>query len=169
VGARGDGTLFAPDGRVAGLVQKMAGARWFARVAPHVVPAMDRALSKVTGGRASFSGLAVPTMVLTTTGARTGQARPTPLATLPEAGGSYLVVGSNFGRERHPAWSANLLAHPEATVTFRGATTPVRAELLDGDARAQAWRQLLVAWPTYAQYAERVQRDLRVFRLSPIA
>lgn len=154
---------------MAGIVQRVAATPGFARVAPRLVPALDRALSTLTGGRASFSGLAVPTIVLTTTGARSGQARSTPLATLPEAGGSFLVVGSNFGRARHPAWTANLLARPRATVTWRGSTAPVRAELLGGRARAEAWEQLLVVWPTYARYAERVSRELRVFRLHPAA
>lgn len=148
-------------------VQAMAAAPWFARVAPHVVPPMDRALMAVTRGRASFSGLAVPTIELTTTGARSGLPRVAPLASLPEADGSFLVVGSNFGRERHPAWTANLLHHPEATVGFRGTTTPVRAQLLEGADRDEAWARLRVVWPTYDRYAERVDRQLRVFRLVP--
>lgn len=161
-----EGTVVSPDSWLAKGIQRMAGAAWFARLGPHVVPPMDRALLKVTRGKASFSGLAVPTIELTTTGARSGLPRPAPLAALPDDDGSFLVVGSNFGRERHPAWSGNLLKEPAATVTFRGATFPVHAQLLEGDEKAAAWAKLRVVWPTYDRYAARVTRELRVFRLT---
>ncbi|HET7721027.1 MAG TPA: nitroreductase family deazaflavin-dependent oxidoreductase, partial [Acidimicrobiales bacterium] len=85
----------------------MAGSPAFAKVAPKVVPRLDRALHRVTGGRVILSGGMVPSLMLTTTGAKTGQPRKTPLATVPHDGALYLV-GSNFGRESHPAWSGNL-------------------------------------------------------------
>jgi deazaflavin-dependent oxidoreductase (nitroreductase family) len=77
------------------------------------------------------------------------------------------VVGSNFGKEHHPAWTANLLAHPEATVGYRGTVVPVTAELLDGDARDRAWADLRRVWPLYDRYEDRAGRSLRVFRLAP--
>ncbi len=118
-------------------------------------------------GRVVLSGSLVPSLVLESTGARTGQRRTTPLACLPEEDGSFLVVGSNFGRERHPAWTANLRAHPRATVTYRGRTVPVTATLLDGDEKAEVWPRLTAVWPNYDRYTEASGRDLRVFRLVP--
>jgi deazaflavin-dependent oxidoreductase (nitroreductase family) len=142
--------------------------RWFPRLAPHVFPPLDRWVNRVTGGRRFLSQLFVPTILLTTTGARSGQPRPTPLACVPTGGDRFLVVGSNYGGERHPAWTGNLLAHPEATVTTDGRVLAVHAELLTGDERADAWRELVAAYPPWEAYAARAPRELRVFRLAPV-
>lgn len=147
----------------------MGSSRWFERHGPRAASRIDRAVSRLTGGRFTMSGLTVPTLVLTTTGARSGQPRTTALATLPEDDGSFLVVGSNAGAERHPAWTGNLLAHPRATVVHRGRTLDVDAHLLEGDARAAAWTRLVEHWPSYDTYAAKTSRQLRVFRLAPAA
>lgn len=147
------------------VVQRAAASHAFAPLAKNVVPPLDRFLSRVTGGRFMLAALLAPSLVLTARGARSGQPRSTPLVTLPDEDGSFLVVGSNFGQPRHPAWTGNLLTHPEATVTYRGATFPVRARLLTGVERAQAWPRLTRIWPVYDRYADRSGRELRVFRL----
>jgi deazaflavin-dependent oxidoreductase (nitroreductase family) len=139
----------------------------FARVAPSVVPRLDRWVHRLTGGRTTMSAGMVPTLLLTTTGAQSGRARTVPLACLPDDG-SFYVVGSNFGRERHPAWTANLLAEPRASLSFAGTDHDVTAHLLSTDEKAAAWPRLLAAWPAYDDYAERSGRDLRVFRLDPV-
>lgn len=148
-------------------VQRVSGAPWFARVGPKVVPPLDRALHRLTGGRFLLGQAVVPSLVLTTTGAVSGLPRRAPLACLPEPDGSWIVVGSNFGRDKHPAWSGNLLKNPEAEVSFRGRTVPVTARLLDDAERAEIWPRLLEVWPVYDRYAGRVTRQLRVFRLTP--
>lgn len=155
------------DGPVGRAVQRAASSRLFAPVARHVVPPVDRALARMSGGHLMLSAALVPSLVLTAIGAKTGEVRRTPLATLPEDDGSFLVVGSNFGQERHPAWTANLLAHPSATVTFRGRTLPVTARLVEADERAAVWPRITRVWPTYDRYAEMSGRELRVFRLVP--
>ena len=147
-------------------VQKMAGSALFLKVAPKVVPHLDRAVYRLSGGKRIMSGGVVPTLVLHTTGAKSGQRRTTPLATMRD-GGSFYVVGSNFGQQKHPAWSANLLAHPDATVSYRGRTLGVHAHLLDDEERQQAWPRLLKVWPNYDRYVELSGRQLRVFRLDP--
>ncbi|MFI6520496.1 nitroreductase/quinone reductase family protein [Spirillospora sp. NPDC050679] len=149
------------------LMQRVSGARWFSKVGPKVVPPLDRVLHKATGGRFLLGQALVPSLVLTTTGAVSGQARRTPLACLPEKDGSWVVVGSNFGREKHPAWTGNLIKTPEAEVSFRGRATPVTARLLDDAERAEVWPRLLEVWPVYDRYVERVERQLRIFRLTP--
>ena len=156
--------LRSPLGRV---TQWVAGSSGFRAIGPKVVPPVDRFLSRATGGRLVLSAGMVPSLVLETTGARTGRPRTTPLACLPEDEGSFLVVGSNFGREAHPAWTANLRAHPEATVTYRGRTIPVRASLLSAGEKAEVWPRLTSVWPNYDRYTEVSGRDLRVFRLVP--
>ncbi|MGQ0831067.1 MAG: nitroreductase family deazaflavin-dependent oxidoreductase, partial [Microthrixaceae bacterium] len=149
------------------VVPRLTGLSAFTRIAPHVFPALDRLVSRLTGGRYTLSEVTAPTLVLTTTGVRSGEPREAPLACVVEPEGSWLVVGSNFGREKHPAWTTNLLKDPDATVTRRGQVTPVVATLLEGPARQDAWDALNRLLPVYDRYEERSGRDLRVFRLSP--
>jgi deazaflavin-dependent oxidoreductase (nitroreductase family) len=156
----------SPIGRATSWV---AASSAFRAIGPKVVPPVDRLLARLTGGRVVLSGGMVPSLVLGTTGAKSGQRRTTPLACLPEDDGSFLVVGSNFGREAHPAWTANLKANPEATVTYKGRTTPVTATLLDAGQKAAVWPRLTEVWPNYDRYTEVSGRDLRVFRLVPRA
>ncbi|MGY1498720.1 nitroreductase family deazaflavin-dependent oxidoreductase [Streptomyces sp. QTS52] len=160
--------------RVVKAVQKVSSAPAFARIAPHVVPALDRAVHRLTRGRVLLSAQLLPGVVLTVRGAKSGQPRHTPLACMPEepgegaakeSGGSWLLIGSNFGRTGHPAWTANLLAHPDAEVSWKGEDIPVTARLLAGEERAAAWKALLAFWPPYATYQARVEREIRIFRI----
>lgn len=149
------------------LVQKASSTRLFAKVAPHVVPALDRGVHRLTRGRVLLSAQLLPGVILTSTGARTGRPRRTPLACMPEEdGGTWILIGSNFGRPGHPAWTRNLLAHPEASVSWKGRDIPVTARLLTGKERATVWQALLAFWPPYAVYQARVEREIRLFRLT---
>src|SRR3954454_865699 len=154
------------DSPIGKAVQKVAGSKVFADIGSKVVPPIDRLVSKLTGGRIVISAGMVPSLVLTVKGRKSGPPRRTPLATLPTDDGS-LVVGSNFGKEHHPAWTANLMANPEATATFKGEDIPVVARLLEPDEKAEVWPDLLKIWPAWTSYTERSGRDLRVFRLTP--
>jgi deazaflavin-dependent oxidoreductase (nitroreductase family) len=145
-------------------VQKMAGSSAFAKVGPKVVPKLDRFLSKISGGRIMMSAGMVPSLMLSVRGAKSGQMRRTPLATVP-LHGSWYVVGSNFGREKHPVWTSNLTANPDASIIFKSKTIDVTAHLLSEDEKAAVWPKLTEAWPNYDVYVERSHRDLRVFRL----
>ncbi|MET9437899.1 nitroreductase family deazaflavin-dependent oxidoreductase [Streptomyces sp. NPDC006551] len=148
------------------LVRKVSSTRMFAKVAPHVVPAFDRTVHRLTRGKVLPSARMLPGVVLTVRGAKSGLPRVTPLACMHEPGGTWLLIGSNFGREGHPAWTGNLLKHPEAEVSWRGEKIPVRAELLAGEEREAAWRAVLGFWPPYATYQARVEREIRLFRLT---
>jgi deazaflavin-dependent oxidoreductase (nitroreductase family) len=152
------------DSRIARAMHKVASTRAFAATGSKLFPPIDRVLSRITGGRVALSQALVPSLELTTTGRKSGQPRRTPLATLP-VDDDFLVVGSNFGKENHPAWTANLLAEPTAIVTFKGQTIPVVARMLDADEKAKVWPELLKIWPAWTSYTERSGRDLRVFRL----
>jgi deazaflavin-dependent oxidoreductase (nitroreductase family) len=148
------------------MVQKMAGSKTFMRVGPKVVPPLDRFLHRVTGGRVVMSSGLLPSLVLFAKGAKSGEPRTTPLATMPHDG-SWYVVGSNFGREKHPAWTGNLIAHPDVEISYRGKRLPVHANLLTTEEKAEVWPRLTKFWPNYDVYVERSGRDLRVFRLDP--
>lgn len=159
--------LFAVDGPVGRATRKVATSKAFRKVGPVVVPPMDRALHRLTGGRVILSRMLVPSMVLTTTGQKSGLARETPLACVPDDAGGWWVVGSNFGREAHPAWTGNLIANPEAQVSYLAADTPVRAQLLDDDEKAAVWPRLVGVWPAYDDYVASSGRNIRVFHLVP--
>ncbi|MFJ2771939.1 nitroreductase family deazaflavin-dependent oxidoreductase [Streptomyces sp. NPDC087300] len=149
------------------LMQKVSSTRTFAKVAPHFIPAMDRAVHRLTRGKVLLSAKMLPGVILTVRGAKSGLARRTPLACMPEEeNGGWVLVGSNFGRPGHPAWTGNLLAHPEAEVSWRGADIPVRARLLSGEERAEVWAKALKFWPPYATYQARIDREIRLFRVT---
>lgn len=148
------------------LFQKISGATWFSKVGPKVIPGLDRGLHKVTGGRVMLSQLLVPTLYLTTVGAKSGQERISPLLCMPEGDG-WIVVGSNFGQDKHPAWTGNLLKTPEATVEFEKRTCEVVGIFLEGEERSRVWKRLNEVWPVYERYQSRVDRELRIFRLTP--
>jgi deazaflavin-dependent oxidoreductase (nitroreductase family) len=159
--------LFAVDGPVGRAMQKMATSSWFRTVGPKVVPPMDRTLHRLSGGRIIVSRLLVPSLVLTTTGRRSGQPREAPLACVPNPDGGWWIVGSNFGREQHPAWTSNLIATPQATVSYGGRRYEVEAHLLDEAEKDALWPTLTSAWPAYDQYVVSSGRNLRVFHLAP--
>jgi deazaflavin-dependent oxidoreductase (nitroreductase family) len=152
-------------------VQKVSSTRTFAKVAPHLIPALDRAVHRVTRGKVLLSAQMLPGIVLTARGARSGLPRRTPLACMPEeradgeGPGSWLLIGSNFGRTDHPAWTGNLIAHPDADISWKGTDIPVTARLLEGEERAAAWKAALAFWPPYATYQARIDREIRLFRV----
>ena len=135
-------------------------------LSPHIAPLQQR-LYRLTGGRFHVSALLVPTLLLVTTGAKSGQRRETPLMCFPEDGGTFLVAGSNWGQPTHPAWTANLLAHPDIEIVYRRERLPVRATLLTGADRDAVWPTLERQWPGYRRYETTAGRELRIFRLSP--
>lgn len=160
--------VFRTDSVIGRGVRKMATSKGFRKVGPKVVPPMDRALSHLSGGRLMVSKFLVPSLVLTTTGQKSGLPRESPLACVPADGGWY-VVGSNFGQVKHPAWTGNLIAHPGATVSFGGEVHEVTARLLSPEEKSDTWPRLVAAWPAYDDYVESSGRDLRVFHLTPRA
>jgi deazaflavin-dependent oxidoreductase (nitroreductase family) len=126
---------------------------------------LDRFVIERSRGRYTALGpLGAPTMLLTTTGASTGQDRTTPLL-FARDGDDIVVAGSNFGQEHHPAWSKNLIVHPDATVMVGGKTVPVTAELLTGGEARAGFEKMIEVVPVYAEYRNRTDRAIRVFRL----
>lgn len=133
----------------------------------HLAPRIDKVLIPRTNGRLSSAGIGKVGLV-TTTGAKSGQLRTHPLVLIADIDG-LLAIGSNYGRTTHPAWSTNLLAHPECTVEFMGPPEQYKAELLTSDARASAWATAADFYAGYERYqASCAPREIRVFRLRPI-
>lgn len=156
--------------RRASVVRRLGHKPWFASFVRRAVVPVDTVLGRLTNGRILTVGRReLPTLMITTIGRVTGKSRTLPLLYAPDAGG-YVVIGSNFGQHHHPAWSANLLANPVATVQIDGASVPVTAAHVQGVERQRLLDLLTIYWPAYRTYEVRAaNRELRVFRLAPRA
>ncbi|WFE38979.1 nitroreductase family deazaflavin-dependent oxidoreductase [Micromonospora sp. WMMD998] len=147
------------------LTRRLGHQQWFATTMRVLVPA-DRLIGRLTKGRVVAFGL-VPTLVLTSTGRRSGKPRSNPLLYVPD-GDAYVVIGSNWGQRHHPSWTFNLLAQPAAEIDVRGRRIPVRAEQVVGADRDRLFDRLVHEWPAYRTYVKRAAgREIKVFRLTP--
>jgi deazaflavin-dependent oxidoreductase (nitroreductase family) len=107
-------------------------------------------------------------VLLTTTGARTGQRRTTPMM-LHRDGGRLLVVASNVGAPKHPDWYRNLVADPRVTVEVDNETYPAVATTLKGADRARAWSMLKESYPFFADHEASTERIIPVVALTRTA
>jgi len=153
--------------RIVDGVRSLGDKLWFAAVLRRLVW-FDRWAREVTMGRFSPVGdVVLPTLLIVTTGSRTGRRRSQPLAYVSD-GDDYVVVGSNWGQQHHPAWSGNLLANPDACVVLDGTAVEVRAHLVTGDERRALWSRFEEVWPAFRTYEQRAAgREIRMFRLAP--
>ena len=141
--------------------------QWFISIYRRLGPKIDPALSRLGGGGFMKTVYGLPGMILHTTGAKSGQARSNPLLYARD-GNDFIVTGTNFGALKHPAWTANLLAHPDAAVEVGGVRLPVTAQLITGEQWQGVFDRMVRVYPGYALYLER-RGDLppRLFRLIP--
>jgi deazaflavin-dependent oxidoreductase (nitroreductase family) len=135
-----------------------------------IAPGLDRLLARLTGGRwfaaAALSGL--PMLMLTTTGARSGRTRQTPLVGLRD-GEQIILIASNFGGRRHPAWYHNLRAHTQATVSVAGEPRQYAAREADESEYNRYWQMATAAYAGYAGYRQRAApRHIPILILSPL-
>jgi deazaflavin-dependent oxidoreductase (nitroreductase family) len=142
------------------------GSWLFARVLHRI----DRPVYRLSGGRYTLASLVsgLPVVMLTTTGARSGQQRTLPVLGLPTADG-LAVIASNFGQQRHPGWYYNLRAHPQGYVTVEGERSAFRASEAQGEVRERIWQEGLKVYPGWSQYERRAaNRDIAVFVLETV-
>ena len=134
----------------------------------NVFPYIDRLLLRLTRGRISVTP-GQPMGLLTSIGAKSGQRRATPLLYTVD-GDTIILVASNGGQPRHPAWYYNLLANSEVTFLHRGREQTYIAREVTGDERAALWRKAAARYPGYNVYQHRAgQRQIPVFLLTPKA
>jgi len=108
-----------------------------------------------------------PVLLLTTVGRRSGRPRTAPVVYLAD-GERLIVIGSNAGHERAPAWSLNLEANPIADVELRGGERrQVRARIAAGEERAELWRKVNEMYSGFDDYSARTTREIRLFVLEP--
>jgi deazaflavin-dependent oxidoreductase (nitroreductase family) len=140
---------------------------WFyARTLHHI----DRIVFRASRGRATFVSwvAGLPIVMLTTTGAKSGRRHTLPLVALPE-GDRLVVIGSNYGQERNPAWYYNLRANPRATVSFEGVAREVVARELEGEERDRHYERGIEIYPGWTTYRTRAaHRRIPVLELTPV-
>lgn len=150
-------------------IAPLTRTRVFRRViGPTLLPPIERFLARVTRGRVQLSALLVPSLVLHTVGAKSGVVRDVPLMYTPDGHGRAIVAGTNFAGEKHPAWTTNLLANPDADITVRGRRMPVHATPIPASERDAAWATIERQWPGYRNYERESGRTVRLFRLQPV-
>lgn len=153
---------------VRSVIAPITRTRAFRWLGPRVLPPLELIVKGLSGGRAQVSGLLVHSLTLHSVGAKSGETRDTELMYTPDGAGNAIVAGTSFARERHPGWTYNLLAHPDAEITVRGRLLHVHASLLGDDERDAAWRLIETQWPGYRAYERESGRVVRLFRLEPV-
>ncbi len=123
-------------------------------------------LYRLSGGRIGGSLAGSPVLLLTTTGRKSGQQRTAPVVYLAD-GERQVVIGSNAGHSKTPAWSLNLKANPEAEVEIGRKRRPVRARVAEGEERAELWRRINQQYSGFDDYEARTDREIAVFVLEP--
>lgn len=121
---------------------------------------------RMTGGRLLGELMGMPVLLLSTTGARTGQRRSTPLTYIPDEG-RFVVIGSFLGEPRHPGWVHNLRKDPRARVQVGPTQRDVVAHEAEGEERARLWQMAVDLGAGYEEYEERTDREIPVVVLSP--
>jgi proline iminopeptidase len=115
-----------------------------------------------------YSEMIVPSLLLTTTGRKSGEKFIFPLF-YGEDGNSYIIVASKGGAPEHPGWYKNLFANPEVEVQVGTKKLKARARTATGEERARLWEKALKFWPPYADYAKKTPREIPVVLLDPVA
>jgi deazaflavin-dependent oxidoreductase (nitroreductase family) len=128
---------------------------------------IDPKIRDLREGRVMAAVYGFPILALHTTGAKSGQPRLSPLVYVRD-GDDVMLIGTNFGQPKHPGWTANLLAHPDAAVEIGPETLAVRAELVDEETWARMFPSFVAVYPGYADYMVRRGHLVpRMFRLVP--
>jgi F420H(2)-dependent quinone reductase len=108
-----------------------------------------------------------PVILLTTIGAKTGKVRKTPLMRV-EHDGEYAIVASLGGAPKNPVWYYNVKAHPQVELQDGTNSGDYEAREVFGDEKAAWWERAVAAWPDYAEYQTKTERQIPVFVLSRV-
>ena len=135
-----------------------SGLRWVGKLN---VPLYRLSRGRV-GGRVGGG----PVLLLTTTGRKSGQPRTAPVLYLAD-GGRFVVINTNAGNTKTPAWSLNLRANPEAEVEVGERKVKVRGRLAEGEERADLWHRHMEQYSGWDYYESKLDREIGVFVLEP--
>ena len=117
-------------------------------------------------GRAGGVLADTPIILIHHIGAKTGTERVTPLAYSVLADGRLVIAASDGGSPSHPAWYHNLKAHPTIVAELGTETFTMRAEEVEGAARAELWPKLVAASPTVGEFQAKTARRIPLFTLT---
>jgi deazaflavin-dependent oxidoreductase (nitroreductase family) len=109
-----------------------------------------------------------PVILLTTVGAKTGKIRKTPLMRV-ENNGEYAVVASLGGAPKHPVWYWNIKKNPRVELQDGEVTKDYEAHEVVGEDKVAWWERAVEAWPDYAEYQKKTDRQIPVFVLTPVS
>jgi F420H(2)-dependent quinone reductase len=115
-----------------------------------------------SGGTEGTTMRGLPVVILTSLGARSGKLRKNPLMRV-EHDGSYAVVASMGGAPKHPVWYYNLVKHPRVELQDGPVKQDMLARELSGDEKALWWERAVAAYPDYADYQKKTDRQIPVF------
>jgi deazaflavin-dependent oxidoreductase (nitroreductase family) len=153
------------------LVRRTAATRPMAWIYARIQHRVDRLVYELTSGRTTASSWAsgLPIVLLTTTGARSGRSRTVPLLGLRD-GAEIVLIASNYGQRRHPAWYYNLKAHPRAWIAIEGVEREFEAKELGGDEGERYFRKAVEMYPGFLRYRRwAADRRIRVIKLEPVS
>ncbi len=150
-------------------IRRLIAARPMAWLLARTIHHVDGAVLRLSGGRTTAAALlsGLPIVLLTTTGARSGRPRAVPLVAVPD-GPRLILIASNWGQARHPAWYYNVKANPRVSVTRDGQTRPYQAREAVGEERAALWARAVAVYPGYEGYARRAGRSIPVVVLENV-
>ena len=140
----------------------MPNIRWLLAL----ITVVHRALYRLTGGRIGAHAGRANMLLLTTLGRRSGKQRVTPLLYVDD-GERFVVVASNAGDDRHPAWLLNLRKHPEAEIQVGTRQLRVQAREASDAECERLWPKLLGSYKYFRDYRTRTQRHIPVVVLEP--
>jgi len=130
---------------------------------------VHRTLYRLTNGKfGGTMGSNRPVLLLTTTGRETGKQRTWPLVYFRD-GENMVIVGSNSGQPRDPAWCHNLRSNPTTTVQIGADTIKVRAEQATSDERSRLWSMIVAQAPNFDEYRKKTSREIPLMILHPTA
>ncbi len=114
---------------------------------------------RATDGAEGYEWQGTQTLLLTTTGHKSGEQRTTPLIFAPY-GDSYTVIASKGGSDEPPAWYLNLSQQPEVEVQVKGDRFKARARTATPEEKPEIWRTMVAEWPAYDEYQARTSREI---------
>jgi deazaflavin-dependent oxidoreductase (nitroreductase family) len=120
-----------------------------------------------SGGTEGTEMQGKPVILLTSIGAKTGKLRKTPLMRV-EHDGQYAIVASLGGAPKHPVWYHNVKKNPRVELQDGAVTGDYDAREVFGDEKAIWWERAVQAWPDYAKYQTKTERQIPVFVLTPV-
>ncbi len=135
----------------------MPNIRWLLALITNV----HRFLYRATNGRIGARGAGTTMLLLTNVGRKSGRKYVTPLLYL-EEGEGWVVVASNAGDDRHPAWWLNLQAHPDGEVQIGAAHHRVRARPTTPEEAERIWPRLDASYHSYPDYRKRTRREIPI-------